>query len=151
MKKTIRLFTLLALTIFLVACGTETESTRTFESNQNGVFSTIVYTVEGDKVTKQTAENVINYQTIGLVSKEDAQEQLDPISESFQNIEGITHSIKYDDTEAVESMAVDYQVVDFDQIQNLPGMNFDEGVKEKGVSMKKSADLLEESGYVEVE
>lgn len=150
MKKRIVLFTLLTLTLFLVACGSDTANTRTFKLEQGGVSSTMVYTAKGDKVTKQTTENVINYETTELASKEAAQQQLQPLSEPFQNIEGLTHNIKYEDSQAIETMVVDYEIVDFDEIKDLPGMSFDEGVKENGISMKKSAKLLEESGYVEV-
>ena len=150
MKKIIALLTLLTLTLFLVACGNDSANTRNFELKQGGVVSTVKYTVEGDKVMKQSAENVINYEAAGFPSKEVAKQQIDPISEQFQNIEGLTQSIEYEDTQAIERMTVDYQTVDFDEIKELPGMNFDEGVKEKGVSMKESAKLLEEAGYKEI-
>lgn len=150
MKKRIALLTLLTLTLFLVSCGKDSANTRTFELKQGGVVSTVEYTVEGDKVVKQSAENVINYEAAGFPSKETAKQQIDSISQQFQNIEGLTQSIEYEDTQAIERMTVDYQTVDFDEIKDLPGMNFDEGVKKNGVSMEQSVKLLEDAGYKEV-
>lgn len=72
------------------------------------------------------------------------------MSESFQNVEGMIHSIEYDDLQAVESMTIDYEAIDFDALANLPGMSVDESAKENGVSMEKSVEMLEEAGYVEI-
>lgn len=150
MKKIGQFFTFFVLTFFLTACGSDSETTRTFELEQGGVLSTLVYTAKGDQVIEQRTENIINYELAGFPSKEAAQEQLEPMSESFQNVEGMIHSIEYDDLQAVESMTIDYEAIDFDALANLPGMSVDESAKENGVSMEKSVEMLEEAGYVEI-
>ena len=40
--------------------------------------------------------------------------------------------------------------MDFQEIKNLPGMTFDDDVGKAGISMKKSAALLESQGFTEV-
>ncbi|MER2170365.1 MAG: DUF1307 domain-containing protein [Psychrobacillus psychrodurans] len=149
MKKLIGFITLIVLAVFLTACG-EDETTRTFEAEQNGIETTLEYTAKGDKVTKQTTENVIQYDLAGIESKEQAQELFDPMIEQFQNIEGITHKLEYEDSKAIESLVIDYEAVDFDEIMGLPGMNFSEDPKNNGISMEKSAEMLESQGFKEV-
>ena len=150
MKKTTRFIAILILTLLLTACNNGTESTRTFELEENGVITTVEYTFEGDKVTKQTAENIIPYDSVGINSKEEAQEIFAPMSEEFQNFDGLTHKMEYDNSKAIESLIINYEVVNFEEIQHLPGMNFDEDVKTEGVSMKKSAEFLESQGFTEI-
>lgn len=149
MKKLIGFITLVVLAVFLTACG-EDETTRTFEAEQNGIATTLEYTAKGDKVTKQTTENVIEYELAGIESKEQAKELFEPMTEQFQNIDGITHKLEYDDTKAIESLVIDYEAVDFDEIMDLPGMTFSEDPKKNGISMEKSADMLVSQGFKEV-
>lgn len=151
MKKLKGAMALLAAAMLLAACGGEEESTRTFELENDGVVTTMVYTTEGDKVTKQSTENLIQYDVAGLESKEQAQEIFDPLIEQFQGIEGITHNMEYDEEKAVETLEIDYEAVDFDEIENLPGMSFSDDPKDNGVSMEKSLEILESQGFKEVE
>lgn len=150
MKKIRGFILILILALFLTACSTGTESTRTFVLEKDGVKTTMVYTFKGDKVSKQTTENVIQYDLVGISSKEEAQELFDPMSEQFQNFDGLTQSMEYYDTNAIENLIIDYTVVDFDEVKHLPGMSFDQEAKVKGISMKKSAELLESQGFTEV-
>jgi uncharacterized lipoprotein YehR (DUF1307 family) len=150
MKKLTALITILVSAIFLAACSNGSESTRTFELEHDGIMTTMVYTSTGDKVTSQTTENVIPYDLTGLASKEEAQELFAPMIEQFQNIDGLTHKMEYDDSKAIETLAIDYEAVNFEEIENLPGMAFSEGSKDKGVSMEKSVEVLESQGFTEV-
>ncbi|GKW45904.1 YehR family lipoprotein [Planococcus sp. NCCP-2050] len=151
MKKFKGAMALLAAAMLLAACGGEEESTRTFELENDGVVTTMIYTTEGDKVTKQSTENLIQYDVAGLESKEQAQEVFDPLIEQFQGIEGITHNMEYDEEKAVETLEIDYEAVDFDEIENLPGMSFSDDPKDNGVSMEKSLEILESQGFKEVD
>ncbi|CEG21462.1 putative lipoprotein YehR precursor [Planococcus massiliensis] len=151
MKKFKGAIGLLALTLFLAACGGEEASTRTFEMENNGIVTTMVYTTEGDKVTKQSTENLIQYDLAGIESKDQARELFDPLIGEFQGIEGITHQMEYEEDQAVETMEIDYETVDFDEIENLPGMSFSDDPKDNGVSMEKSLEILESQGFKEVE
>lgn len=151
MKKFKGMMGLLALAVMLAACGGEDGSTRTFELENNGIVTTMVYTMEGDKVTEQSTENLIEYEAAGIASKEQAQEVFDPLIEQFQGIEGITHNMEYDEEKAVETLEIDYEAVDFDEIENLPGMSFSDDPRDNGVSMEKSVEILESQGFKEVE
>ncbi|MGI2326673.1 YehR family lipoprotein [Planococcus sp. YIM B11945] len=139
------------MAVLLTACSGGSESTKTFELDKDGVLTTMVYTAKGDKVTKQTTENVIQYELAGIESKEQAQQLLDPMVSQFQNIDGVTHKLEYEDTKAIETLAIDYEVVNIDDIEGLPGMSFSEGAKDQGISLEKSEELLESQGFKEVE
>ena len=73
MKKAWMLFVLAMVTVVLAACGSE--ETRTFEMEDTGLTSTLTYTYSGDEVKSQTAENVLNYEELGI-EKADAKEIL---------------------------------------------------------------------------
>lgn len=148
MKKITGFIAILVLALVLTACGSK-EETRTFELEQPGVKVTITYTHKGDKATKQTAENLISYEEIGLESKEQAQGVFDPLVEEFEDIKGVTHEMKYSDTTATEKLTIDFTEADFDEINDLPGMMLD-GDSSKGVSMKASAEMLEDQGFTEI-
>ncbi len=127
------------------------EKTRTFRAEEPGIQATITYYYQGDNVTKQTTENVIDYEAVGLESKDEAKEMFDPESEQFQGVDGVTHEMIYEDDQATELLEVDYENLDFDEAGNLPGMMFEEGAEEYGISMEQSADMLLEQGFEEIE
>ena len=147
MKKAWMLFVLAMVTVVLAACGSE--ETRTFEMEDTGLTSTLTYTYSGDEVTSQTAENVMNYEELGL-EKADAEEILNPVAEQYEGLEGIEYSIEYGDEEAVESIEINYEELDYEKAQGVEGIQL-EGNPEDGVSMEKSAEMVEEQGYTEVE
>ena len=101
MRKAWALFLFIAVMLVLTACGSS-EETRTFEMNEGGIDSTLVYTYSGDEVISQDAENIVNYEEL-----------------------------------------------DYDEAQNVTGIEL-EGNPEEGVSMERSAEMLESQGYTEV-
>ena len=149
MKKLTTTITMILFILLLTACGNSKEETRKFQLEQEGVVSTLVYTYEGDKVTKQSTENTVQYEQAGISSKEQAEEMFGPLAEQFKGIDGVTHEMVSEDSQLVEKLTIDYETVDFDEIKSLPGMNFT-GDADKGVSMKESAKLLESQGFKEV-
>lgn len=150
-KKGIGIILAIALALVLAACGSKDLEETVFESEQMGIQSTITYFHDGDKVKKQTAENIVPYEVIGVTEKEDAQAIFDPEAEKFQDVDGIKHEIEYTDTEAIEKLEVDYADLDFDKANDLPGMTFDGDAKENGVSLEKSSEMLKNQGFTEKE
>lgn len=148
LKKLTSMVSVLILALLLTACG-GSEETKSFELNNGAVIVKITYTYKGDKVTKQSTMNTIPYADVGLTSKEEAQELFDPLIEPFQGINGLTHKMEYKDSEAIETLSVEYKEADIDEIKKLPGMMID-GDTSKGISMKESATLLESQGFKEV-
>lgn len=147
MKKAWALFLFIAVMLVLTACGSS-EETRTFEMNEDGIDSTLVYTYSGDEVISQDAENIVNYEELGI-TKEEAEEILGPVSEEYEGLQGVDYSIEFGDDEAVEQLTVNYEELDYDEAQNVTGIDL-EGDPEEGVSMERSAEMLESQGYTEV-
>ncbi|MDV7751551.1 YehR family lipoprotein [Enterococcus casseliflavus] len=122
------------------------EETKTFTMDQNGVSMELVFTYEGDKVKTQTANNVMPYSAIGVTTKEEAQTVLDPIAEQYQQVKGLDYSLDYTDSEATESLTINYDELDYDSAKQLPGVSF-EGNTENGISMERTEEMLLDQGY----
>lgn len=130
------------------ATGSDEEETRVFEMDQAGIVTTMTYYYKGDEVTKQATKNIIDYEGIGLSSKEEAQELFDPEIAKMQGIDGVSQEMEYSDTEAIESLVIDYEILDFDQAKDMPGLELS-GNYENGISMEASAQMLLEQGFEE--
>lgn len=130
------------------ANATGEEETRVFTNDQGGITIKMVYYYKGDTVTKQTTENVIPYDAVGVETKEEAQALFDPEAEKMQGVDGITQEMTYTDTEAIETLEVNYENINFEEAQDLPGMELS-GNFENGISMEQSANLLLEQGFQE--
>lgn len=141
---------IILVTLFLAGCNTQSESTRTFKLDEGGIKITMVYTYKGDKVIRQTAENIIQYDLAGISSKEELQGLLDPIVKQFQNVKGLTHNIVYSDSKAIEKLEINYEIANLKEIIELPGMDFEAEGDFEFISMKKSAAMLINNGYIEV-
>lgn len=125
---------------------------RAFRQTQGGVDMTLTYTAIGDRVIKQTTRNVINYEAAGFGDKAQAQEIFDPMLEQSAGIEGYDQTIEYGETEAVEELTIDYEVVDLSQLSGLPGFEGSDNVNEADfISLSQSLQMLEQQGFTEVE
>ncbi|CAD2073190.1 putative lipoprotein YehR precursor [Jeotgalicoccus aerolatus] len=150
MRKAWALFLFAAVMIVLTACGSN-EETRTFEMSDQGIESTLVYTHDDDKVISQSTENIINYEELGM-DKAQAEEMFGSMAEQYEGLSGVEHSFEFGDEEATETLTIVYDEVDSEELEGVQGMNFEgEGDPSEGVSMERSAEMLEQQGYTEVE
>lgn len=150
MRKAWVLFLFAAVMIVLTACGSN-EETRTFEMSDQGIESTLVYTHDDDKVISQSTENIINYEELGM-DKAQAEEMFGSMAEQYEGLSGVEHSFEFGDEEATETLTIVYDEVDSEELEGVQGMNFEgEGDPSEGVSMERSAEMLEQQGYTEVE
>ncbi len=143
-KKSFVVATTLVLIILLASCAKE--QTQSYSMTSNGVEMKLTYTYTGDKVSKQTTKSVIPYSALGVTNKEDAKSYLGPIAEAYQGVKGLKESIKYEENQAVESVEINYETVDFDELKGIPGITTS-GNTDKGISMKKTEKLLKDSGF----
>lgn len=148
MKKWIIGLTLL-ISLTLAACGGEM-STTVMQIEENGVTSKITLEAEDDKVMKQTADNIITYEALGLTSKEDAEAAFGNVVSTFEDVEGVTHSMNYEDDHATETLVVDYEVADFEEVAQLEGSTF-EDTDADFISLEKTIEMLENQGFEKVE
>ena len=148
MRKAWALFLFAAVMIVLTACGNN-EETRTFELSDQGVQSTLVYTHNGDEVISQSTENIINYEELGI-DKAQAEEIFAGYSDQYQDLAGVEHSFEFGDDEATENISIVYEEIDAEQLEGVEGIEF-EGDPSEGISMERSAEMLLDQGYTEVE
>lgn len=147
MKKALIGFLAVIGVLFFASCSSGAkEEIKTFTMDQNGVSMELVFTYEGDKVKTQTANNVMPYSAIGVTTKEEAQTVLDPIAEQYQQVKGLDYSLDYTDSEATESLKINYDELDYDSAKQLPGVSF-EGNTENGISMERTEEMLLDQGY----
>lgn len=148
-KKGLGILFALSILFLLGACGSDVETSE-FELEENGVVMLMTYHHEGDEVIKQTAENTIPYTSLGVESEDEAKQFLEPQSEQMQGIDGLKEEIEYGDSEAKETVEVDYEELDMDQAKDVPGLMLD-GDIENGISMEKTAEMLINQGFEEKE
>lgn len=148
MRKAWALFLFAAVMIVLTACGNNEES-RTFELSDQGVQSTLVYTHSDDEVISQSTENIINYEELGI-DKAQAEEIFAGYSDQYQDLAGVEHSFEFGDDEATENISIVYEEIDAEQLEGVEGIEF-EGDPSEGISMERSAEMLINQGYTEVE
>lgn len=121
MKKLVILFSVIIFTLVLTACGgaDEEETTRTFKSEEDGMYSQITLTYKGDKVIKQSTEFTMTYEAIGISSKEEAEEMLGSVEEDEQDIDGLTRESTYTDSEYIEKASVNFEEIDKKELDEL--------------------------------
>ena len=149
MFKKLIAITLTTLMLFVLSgCG-EKEQSKTFNWTDGKTEISLTYYYKDDVVTRQSANNKINYAALGIANKQQAMQRLRPLSEKYQAIKGATECTDYQDTYATETLDVDYSKADRDALQQMQGSAITGDAKD-GVSMSKSQQLLESRGFKEV-
>ena len=67
-----------------------------------------------------------------------------------KTIKEVHYTIVYQDDSLVEEISVEYNQVDMDDVKNIEGFNFNGSQDASYISMKKTLETLESSGYREV-
>lgn len=151
MKKWMIFCLTLLMSFTLVACNSDSkEKTVTLQSEQNGVIMKLTYKADGDKVIEQTADNIMPYESIGVTTPEEAEEVLAEFVADYEEAKGITHTIDYQDDKVVETLTINYETADLDEVSRLSGASFEGDISE-GISLKRSVDMLQEQGFEVVE
>ena len=140
------------LVVFFLVQPPEKEQTATYRyTDNNGTTIEMTYYAKGDRVYKQTANNIIPYSALGVKSAEEAKEVLEDVMARNQGVKGYTDEIEYKKDVIIETVTVDYNVANIDDIKNLQGAFFNDGDTKNGISFKKSIELLEKNGFSKVE
>ncbi|UTX52451.1 DUF1307 domain-containing protein [Leucobacter aridicollis] len=126
---------------------TETTLTRSVE----GAELTVTYVADGDKVTKQTTKNVVNYEASGIADRAAAEESVAPLAEQYKGIKGVEHSIDFGDDELTETVTLTYADLDLEKLASVTGGDPGENPEEaRDVSLKEAVKTLTDSGFTEV-
>ncbi|HAK2056870.1 TPA: YehR family lipoprotein [Salmonella enterica] len=129
-----------------IAANKESEETRHYVGNLNGIEIKLTYYYKGDIVLRQASENKILYKILKANNKEEAQKMLSQVSEAYQGIPGLTERIDYYDSYATEYVNIDFTQAKMSDLCKLPGSSID-NCSAHYLSMIRSQKLLEESGY----
>ncbi|MGO2940507.1 MAG: YehR family lipoprotein [Pseudolactococcus laudensis] len=134
----------------LTACSMSAKEQKvSYEKEEKGVKIVLTYYAKGDKVTKQTSENIIPYSAMGVKSAEEPKERLKDVLKSYNDIKGVKDELTYGEDAITEKVEIDYTVVDMKKAKELVGASTDGGDISKGISLKNSIKLLEDQGYKE--
>ena len=130
----------------------ETGTTEaTFRLEEGGVVSELTYIAEGDWVTSQTTRTVLDHAKLGLPDAGALREQFEPLAAQYAGIEGLEHHFEYGETQTVETLSIDYAVVDVAELAALPGSEFEGmSVAMNKVSLSASKRMLLDAGFTEV-
>lgn len=127
---------------------------RIFINDGKDVESVLAFYCDGDRVAVQTAENTMYYDDLNVSDAQQAQDQFGPTFDEYaaqyEGVKGVHYTIVYQDDSLVEEISVDYNQVDMDDVKNIEGFNFNGSQDADYISMKKTLETLESSGYREV-
>ncbi len=122
------------------------ENNVTLQLDQEGMVSKIAYKAEGDRVIEQTADNIIPYDLLEIADKEEAEAMFAEGVAQYQDVEGVSHSIDYQDDQIVETTKVDFETTDPDDFAELTGAMMEDGASDF-ISLQRSVQMLQEQGY----
>ena len=125
----------------------ETTKTHTFvNKNNSGITSTLVYTVEGDNVIKQTGQNVVDPEILGA-TPEEVKSTLEDTYKGYYGLKGVKQTIEIKDGKVVQDVEVDFSTASLDELrkalpEEYPGIG-------NRVSFSISKNGLETMGFTE--
>lgn len=111
-----------------------------------GLKSTLTYTVDGDKVLKQTAHNVADPEALNNTA-EDVKSIIEETYKGYKGIKGVTLSIEIKDGKVVQDLEVDFSVASLDELRKALPEEYS-GIGNR-ISFLKTRKMLEDLGYKE--
>ena len=114
--------------------------------SQPGVQSTLIYTVDGDNVVKQTAHNVADPEVLNNTA-DAVKSVLEETYKGYKGLKGVTFSIEVKDAKVVQDLEIDLSVASIDELRKALPEEYS-GVG-KNVSFKASKKMLTDLGYKE--
>lgn len=129
--------------LVLAACGSEEKTV--FEMKEEGFVSEITYVSKGDKVKKQLTKTTMDYEYLGLSSKDEAKEFVELQDNMLEDVKGVKHKINYKDDHLVEDIEINMETIDFEVLNDLTGGEVGDDVD--FISLKESTKLIEQQGF----
>ena len=125
----------------------ETAKTHTFVNKSNpGITSTLVYTVEGDNVTKQTAHNVADPEILKS-TPEAVKSFIEEKYKGYNGLKGVKHTLEIKDGKVVQDLEVDFSLASLDELRKALPEEYS-GIGNR-VSFSNSKKALEKMGFTE--
>lgn len=133
------------LLVFMTACTAKSQ-TATYKLKQDDENVTIQNSFKKDTLLKQTITTIIQYETMGVKTKNKAENLLKPIKELYVNKKGLNYSIIFKEKEAVETIEVDLTLLSQDDAKMLPLISLPDGNLD-AASEKANAEKLINLGF----
>ena len=124
----------------------EVKTVTFVNDTRTGFNSTLTYTVDGDKVLKQSGHNVYDPEALDTTA-ETLKAFVEKTYKGYQGLKGVTHSIKIKDGKVVQDAEVDFTVASIDELRKALPEEYS-GVGNY-VSFTASKKLLKDLGYTE--
>ena len=125
----------------------ETTKTHTFvNKNNSGITSTLVYTVEGDNVIKQSANNTADPEILGA-TPEDVKSFIEEKYKGYNGLKGVKQTIEIKDGKVVQNLEVDFSVASISELRKALPEEYS-GIGNR-VSFSNSKKALEKMGFTE--
>ena len=125
----------------------ETTKTHTFvNKNNSGITSTLVYTVEGDNVIKQTAQNVADPEILNA-TPEDVKSFIEEKYKGYNGLKGVKQTIEIKDGKVVQDLEVDFSVASISELRKALPEEYS-GIGNR-VSFSNSKKALGKMGFTE--
>ena len=150
MKKLSIFLVTLALGTVLVACGGGETEQKTFTMDKENTKTEIEYTYndKNDQVASQQMKSELTYEYLEFADEEEAKAELEPSLDEFNDIKGVTYELDFKDESVVETTTIDFNTLDFDDADKIPGFSFD-GDPTDGISMEETTKSLKATGFSE--
>lgn len=156
MKKMWMFFVIMVLLVVMSACNDNENLGFSFDSDgenfvtlalhEDDYETEITYEADGDMIKKQTTRSEASYEQYGVQNKASAEVAFNEIVQQYQSIDGIEFDIEFFDEKVEQSLTIDYEKIDAEDLKEVPGVNIDGNLK-KGVSLKATVKVLQEQGY----
>ena len=125
----------------------ETAKTHTFVNKSNsGITSTLVYTVDGDNVIKQSAHNIADPEILGA-TPEEVKSTLEDTYKGYYGLKGVKQTIEIKDGKVVQDLEVDFSVASISELRKALPEEYS-GIGNR-VSFSNSKKALEGMGFTE--
>lgn len=154
MKKLFAILTILLMAFTISSCGSDSQyvdnHSVTLKNTEDHKNITIKFKHKGDDITKLYQKEIIPFESLGVDNANDAQALLDSKVDQIPSIEGYENKIKVTENNVVETIKINFDNIDADKINEIPGLNFI-GDPSKNISLEKSIKELKKSGFKEVD
>lgn len=131
--------------VLLTACGKK--QSATYSISESGLEMEITLNAKGDKVYEQVLKTSIPYSLVGVENKDDAKEMFDEELSDYKELKGVKREVDYSDDKVSQTFTLDLKKIDFDEVEEELGAEYDSDAKKHGVSFKATTENLEDEGW----
>ena len=124
----------------------ESKTVTFVNDTRTGLNSTLTYTVDGDKVLKQSGHNVYDPEALDTTA-ETLKAFIEETYKGYQGLKGVTHSIEIKDGKVVQDAEVDYTVASLDELRKARPEEYS-GIGNH-ISLTASKKMLKDLGFTE--